>query len=120
MRTLALTIVLTIGALIVPGCDAGNTPASDAQKTPAQIKKEAQGLSASGIENVMARYNDEIKNMQQKIKAIDPNALGSMKVKDILGEEGQKAIEGSRELFKELKQLKDRLTIYTKELSSRK
>ena len=120
MRGLVFSFALAVLALIAPGCESGNSPAGDAEKTSVEIKGEVQTLAASDLQKVVRRYNDEIAKLQEKIKAVDPSSLGQMKAKDILGEEGQKVLEGSRDLKKELIKLKERRAIYTDELSGRK
>lgn len=118
MRSLGLFLAVSILTLFA-GCEAGNSPAGDAQKTNDQIKQEAQALSAGDLEKVVSRYNEEIAKLMAKIKELEKKGR-ELTSKDFLGEEGQKAIEGTRELLAELKKLKDRLTIYNDELASRK
>ncbi len=114
---LALVAGLAFGSI---ACSGGASPTTDAGKSTTEVQAEAKAADVPTLQKIVANYNTEIASRQDQVKELEG------KVKDAVA----KALGGSKgdvdklkadldKLVAQVKDLKDRLEIYAKELAAR-
>jgi hypothetical protein len=111
--TKSLVVALMVVAAGLAGCGGGDTPEADPNKSPAQVRQEAQDADAATLEGIVEEYQELLAEKQKEVAAL----LGEMKELTVGAAQEVKAKREA--LQNDINKLTELMAIYTSELAKK-